>query len=180
MEKSDKSKSSHESIDQRAMDIIYIKYQSIWNRLQVNNTRKWTSKTPQTLFPLQKRGLIPAVLATASDTSRMLEDGAAKLCVPQTRIPVQLNIVKLSGTTQKNCFICREEFRISDMRNHVGTHILKFWREVEDKTILNGVEVSIYAVFEYDDLQSVNWTSCMWMVWKRWVHNTSWKNPEDH
>ena len=69
MEKSDKSKSSHESIDQLAMDIIHIKYQSIWNRLQVNHTRKWTSKTPQTLFPLQKRGLVPAVLATASDTS---------------------------------------------------------------------------------------------------------------
>ena len=58
------------------MDVIYIKYQSIWNRLQVNNTIKWTywefnhvSKTPQTLFPLQKRGLIPAVLATASNTS---------------------------------------------------------------------------------------------------------------
>ena len=74
--KSDKSKSSHESIDQLAMDIIHIKYQSIWNILQVNNTRKWrywefnyVSKTPQTLFPLQKRGLIPAVLATASDTS---------------------------------------------------------------------------------------------------------------
>ena len=76
MEKSDKSKSSHESIDQLAMDIIHIKYQSIWNRLQVNNTRKWTywefnyvSKTPQTLCPLQKRGLVPAVLETASDTS---------------------------------------------------------------------------------------------------------------
>ena len=76
MEKSDKSKSSHESIDQLAMDIIHIKYQSIWNRLQVNNTKKWTywefnyvSKTPQTLVPLQKRGLVPAVLATASDTS---------------------------------------------------------------------------------------------------------------
>ena len=69
MEKSDKSKSSHESIDQLAMDIIHSKYQSIWNRLQVNNTRKWTSKTPQTLFPLQKRGLVPAVLATASVTS---------------------------------------------------------------------------------------------------------------
>ena len=76
MEKSDKSKSSHASIDQLAMDIIHIKYQSIWNRLQINNTRKWTywefnyiSKTPQTLFPLQKRGLVSAVLATASDTS---------------------------------------------------------------------------------------------------------------
>ena len=61
MEKSDKSKSSHESIDQLAMDIIHIKYQSIWNRLQVNKITKWTywefnyvSKTPQTLFPLRK------------------------------------------------------------------------------------------------------------------------------
>ena len=78
---------------------------------------------------------------------RTLEDEAAKLYVPQTKIPVQLTIVKLGGNSQSNCFICGEEFRISDMRNHVGTHILKARREVEDETILNGVEVSIYAVF---------------------------------
>jgi hypothetical protein len=56
---------------------------------------------------------------------RLLEDGSSTLYIPSSDIPAAMNTVKLSGKERRPCNFCGETFRISEMRNHVGAHILR-------------------------------------------------------
>ena len=73
---------------------------------------------------------------------RLLEDGSLTLFINPSDIPAELTRVKLGGREQRPCYFCGEGFRISEMRNHVGSHILKSQRGVIDNSIINGIEVS--------------------------------------
>jgi hypothetical protein len=73
---------------------------------------------------------------------RLIEDGSLTLFVNPNDIPAELTRVKLRGKERRPCHICGEGFRIGEMRNHVGTHILKSLRGVLDNSIIEGIEVS--------------------------------------
>ena len=77
---------------------------------------------------------------------RLLEDGSLSLFVDPSKIPAELSRVKLGGKERRPCHFCGEVFRISDMRNHVGIHILKSQRNVLDNSIIEGIEVSLVNV----------------------------------
>ena len=64
------------------------------------------------------------------------------LFVNPSDIPAELTRVKLGGKERRPCYFCGEGFRISEMRNHVGTHILKSQRDVLDDSLIEGIEVS--------------------------------------
>ncbi|KAF8962221.1 hypothetical protein BDZ97DRAFT_1759454 [Flammula alnicola] len=63
------------------------------------------------------------------------------LYVPKEDIHVPLQTVKLSGEDRRPCHLCGQIFRINDMRNHVGMHILKAHQDVIDLSLLGGLEV---------------------------------------
>jgi hypothetical protein len=67
---------------------------------------------------------------------RLLEDGSLTLFVDPSNIPAELTRVKLGGKERRPCHICGEGFWISEMRNHVGTHILKSLHGVLDNLII--------------------------------------------
>ena len=73
-----------------------------------------------------------------------MEDGSPTLYILSSDIPATLNTVKLSGKERRPCLFCGETFRISEMRNHVGAHILKAQRGVADFSLIVGKEVSSF------------------------------------
>jgi hypothetical protein len=77
---------------------------------------------------------------------RLLEDGSLTLFVDPSNIPAELTRVKLGGKERRPCHICGEGFWISEMRNHVGTHILKSLRGVLDNSIIEGIEVNLFLL----------------------------------
>ena len=77
---------------------------------------------------------------------RFLEDGTPTLYIPSSDIPPALNIVKLAGRDLRPCHFCNEIFRISEMRNHVGAHILKAQRGVADLSLIVGKEVGSFIL----------------------------------
>ena len=88
------------------------------------------------------------------------------LYIPYTSISVQLNLVKLARNDQQACLICGEEFCISEMQNHIRTHILKSRQEVKDESILNGATVIIYfylpIYYELTKDKQIGLDSCSW------------------
>jgi hypothetical protein len=78
---------------------------------------------------------------------RLLEDGSPTLYIPSSDIPAALNTVKLAGKERRPCHFCGETFRISEMRNHVGAHILKAQRGVADFSLIVGKEVSSFRSY---------------------------------
>lgn len=56
-------------------------------------------------------------------------------------LPPQLNIVKLDGKTEVKCYLCSKVFHLKDMRNHVGIHLLKAFRQVDDPLLDENLEV---------------------------------------
>ena len=73
-----------------------------------------------------------------------MEDGSPTLYILSSDIPAALNTVKLAGKERRPCLFCGETFRISEMRNHVGAHILKAQRGVADFSLIVGKEVSSF------------------------------------
>lgn len=73
---------------------------------------------------------------------RLLKDGSLSLFVDPSKIPAELSQEKLGGKERRPCHFCGEEFWISDMRNHIGIHLLKSQHGILDNLILEGVEVS--------------------------------------
>lgn len=71
----------------------------------------------------------------------LLEDKTWKLYVDNHDIPIPLTLVKFGGDKWKSCHFCQQIFCISEMRNHVGTHILKALHDVEDNSLEDGQEV---------------------------------------
>ena len=47
-------------------------------------------------------------------------------------LPPQLNIVKIDGKVDVKCYLCSKVFQLKDMRNHVGIHLLKAFRQLDD------------------------------------------------
>lgn len=55
--------------------------------------------------------------------------------------PINLSAEKRAGDDKISCKLCPDRKKLSEMRNHVGFHILKAHREVPDPTIIEGVEI---------------------------------------
>lgn len=87
----------------------------------------WNDLDPEADDLLQSISGLPEIFGPGLNQLpyKLLEKGTTMLYIPYTSIPVQLNLVKLAGNDQQACLICGEEFHISEMRNHIGTHILK-------------------------------------------------------
>ena len=88
----------------------------------------WNDLVPESEDLLQNINSLPEIFGPGLNQLpyKLLEDGTPTLYVPYTSIPAQVNLVKLAGNDKRDCLICGEEFHISEMRNHVGIHILKF------------------------------------------------------
>jgi hypothetical protein len=63
------------------------------------------------------------------------------LYIPKEDIQVPIPVPKLSADDRRPCYLCGEIFRINHMRNHVGMHILKAYRDITDPSIPSGEEV---------------------------------------
>ena len=57
-------------------------------------------------------------------------------------LPPQLNIVKLDGKAEIKCYLCARTSLLKDMRNHVGVHLLKAFRQVNDP-LLDGKNIEV-------------------------------------
>ena len=133
----------------------------------------WEDLDPESENFVQSVKSLPEISGPSSEKIpyRLLEDGSPTLYIPSSDVPAALNTVKLSGKERRPCHFCGEMFRISEMRNHVGAHILKALRGEADFSLIVGKEVSsfrstlqrpllIYFLFT-DRHQS------LWMVWQR-------------
>jgi len=87
----------------------------------------WNDLDPESEDLLQNINSLPEILGPGLNQLpyKLLEDGTPTLYVPHTSIPAPLNLIKLAGNDKRDCLICGEVFCISEMRNHVGIHILK-------------------------------------------------------
>jgi hypothetical protein len=56
----------------------------------------------------------------------------ASLFLVENDLPLKLNIIKLDGKTEVKCFLCNKVFHLKYMRNHVGIHLLKAFRQHDD------------------------------------------------
>ena len=70
-----------------------------------------------------------------------LPGGEPQYFISKENLPSQLNIVKLDGKEKVDCYLCGKTFYLKDMRNHVGFHILKAFRQLEDPLLGEDVEV---------------------------------------
>ncbi|KDR74696.1 hypothetical protein GALMADRAFT_70427, partial [Galerina marginata CBS 339.88] len=48
---------------------------------------------------------------------------------------------KLEGKHEADCLLCGEKLYIKDMRRYVGNHLLHNLREVEDRSLREGIEI---------------------------------------
>jgi hypothetical protein len=54
-----------------------------------------------------------------------LDSGIPQFYLSKIRLPAPLTLVKLTGNTKVDCFICQKKYLLRNMRNHVGIHLLK-------------------------------------------------------
>ena len=105
----------------------------------------WEDLVPDSDNLIQAVQSLPEISGPSSEKMipyRLLEDGSPTLYIPSSDIPAVLNAVKIAGKERRPCHFCGETLRISDMRNHVGAHILKAQRGVADFSLMDGKEVS--------------------------------------
>lgn len=58
-------------------------------------------------------------------------------------LPAHLTVTKLSSDAVVECSLCGETKKLADMRKHVGVHILRSLREIDESSKLKpGVTVS--------------------------------------
>ena len=109
----------------------------------------WEDLDPDSDNFVQAVKSLPEISGPSSEKIpyRLLEDGSPTLYIPSSDIPVALNTVKLAGKERRPCHFCGETFRISEMRNHVGAHILKAQRGVDDFSLIVGKEVSSFKSY---------------------------------
>jgi hypothetical protein len=108
----------------------------------------WASLDPDSNSILQTISDLPIILGPGLEKLpyRLLEDEAWMLCIPKEDIPIQLDAVKLSGDDERKCHFCNTITRISMMRQHVGQHILKAHRDVEDESLEDEKEVRLFLL----------------------------------
>lgn len=59
-------------------------------------------------------------------------------------VPEFLSVEKLNGNTVVPCLLCGDKMALSQMRNHVGHHILLSMRDIEDdKELLQDVSAQL-------------------------------------
>ena len=75
--------------------------------------------------------------------------GEPQYFLSKNDLPSQLNIIKLDGKTEVKCYLCSKVFHLKDMRNHVGIHLLKAFRQLDDPLLDENVEVSQSIVFNH-------------------------------
>jgi hypothetical protein len=107
----------------------------------------WEDLVPDSENLVQAVKSLPEISGPSSEKIpyRLLEDGSPTLYIPSSDIPAALNTVKLAGKERRPCRFCGETFRISEMRNHVGAHILKAQRGVADFSLIVRKEVSFIS-----------------------------------
>lgn len=108
----------------------------------------WSNLDPESDGILQTIKLLPIISGPGVQKLpyRLLEAGSWSLFVSDEDIKIPLNLVKLAGDDKRSCYFCNQAVCISDMRNHVGAHILKAHCDVHDASLLNGNTVSEYCL----------------------------------
>ncbi|KIM35830.1 hypothetical protein M413DRAFT_36514, partial [Hebeloma cylindrosporum] len=103
--------------------------------------RAWEELEPDSDNLVQNIKSLPEISGQALQKLpyRLLEDKSLALFIDPKHIPSELTREKLDGKERRPCHFCRAECRISDMRVHVGTHILKAQRGVPDETLKIGL-----------------------------------------
>ena len=55
----------------------------------------------------------------------VLHDGSPQFYLSKSQLPASLTVVKLAGNTKVDCLLCQKKVTLYNMRNHIGTHLLR-------------------------------------------------------